>query len=97
MVMLTLITMLDDCHKCTAVQVSWIAAEPARMLSLHELMRLFAEDLRKVSYRRAPEWASLELALLTQEQREMMALAVLKFLGYLVGRVLGYDSNAGSV
>lgn len=95
--MLALVTKLDDCMACTQVQVSWIAADPDRMLTLHELMRIFAVGLGIPGYQRAPEWAALELAVIDLPERQVMVYGALMLLGRMVGRVLGYDSTTGSV
>jgi hypothetical protein len=97
MVMLTLVTKLDQCETCTQQQIAWIAADPERMLTLHELTRLFALKLGISAYQPAPEWAALELAVMDLPERQGMAYKKLMLLGNMVGRVLGYGSNAGSV
>jgi hypothetical protein len=97
MVMLAIVTMLDQCPVCTEKQVSWIGADPDRMLTLHALMQMFAQGLNIWSYRPVPEWAALELAILERSERELMVRMGLTLLGNMVGRVLGYWSATGSV
>lgn len=97
MVMLALLTKLDQCTPCTEQQVSWIASDPERMLSLHELLRLFAGRLGFEGFERAPEWAALELAIVSRPEREAMVDRSLMLLGNMLGRVLGYIPDADSM
>lgn len=97
MVMLALVSMLDQCSLCTDTQVSWVAADPERMLTLYELMQIFAEGIGIATYRPAPEWAALELAVLSRAERERMVVGGLTLLGNMIGRVLGYVSGGDGV
>lgn len=97
MVMLAMVTMLDACAPCMEQQVSWIAEDPQRMVSLHELVCTFAEGLGLAGHQRAPEWAALELAMVSRPEREVMTGNSLLLLGNMVGRVLGYDMTGPGV
>lgn len=97
MVMLGIVTVIDGCAPCKERQVSWIAEDPQRMLTLHALVCIFAEGLGITSYRRAPEHAALELMMVSRAERIAMTEFNLLGLTDMVGDLIGYRSATGGV
>ena len=97
MVMLGIVTVIDGCTACVERQVSWIAEEPQRMLTLHALVCIFAEGLGIRSYQPAPEHAEWELMMVSRSERCAMVEYSLVGLTEMVGDFLGYRSATGSV